>query len=58
MADTAQKMYLHLFNKVTDALTAMEKCNYGEAADLLRDAQAEAEEIYLDGESSEKETGE
>ena len=52
MAGIAQKMYLHLFNKVTDALAAIEKCNYGEAADLLRSAQAETEELYLSNEGS------
>lgn len=47
MADY-EKMYLHLFNRITDAIEAIEKCNYGEAADILRSAQRKAEDIYLD----------
>ena len=43
-----QKMYLLLFNAITDALEEMEKQNYGEAAELLRKAQADAEEIYIE----------
>lgn len=43
-----QKMYLLLFNAITDALTEMENQNYGDAAELLRKAQADAESIYID----------
>ena len=44
-----QKMYLLLFNAITDALKEIEKQNYGEAAALLRKAQINAEETYMDG---------
>ena len=40
-----QKMYLLLFNAITDAL---ENQNYGEAAALLRKAQADAEDVYIE----------
>ena len=42
-----EKMYLLLFNKITDALAELEKRNYGEAVDILQTAQKEAEEIYM-----------
>ena len=44
-----QKMYLLLFNAITDALKEIEKQNYGEAAELLRKAQAAAEDMYIEG---------
>lgn len=43
-----QKMYLLLFNAITDALEEMEKQNYGEAAELLRKAQVDGESIYME----------
>lgn len=48
-----KKMYLKLFNAVTDALEAMERRNYGQAEDLLKRGQQEAEELYLAGEEAE-----
>lgn len=48
-----KKMYLKLFNAVTDALEAMEWRNYGQAEDLLKRGQQEAEELYLAGEEAE-----
>ena len=42
-----QKMYLHLFNAVTDALGAIEARNYGQAEAVLKTAQQAAEEKYL-----------
>ncbi len=48
-----KKMYLELFNHVTDALEAMEQRNYGQAEDLLKRGQQEAEELYLAGGGSE-----
>ena len=42
-----QKMYLLLFNAITDALEEMQNQNYGEAAALLRKAQTDAEEVYI-----------
>lgn len=47
-----EKMYLHLFNRITDAIRAMEKHNYSEAADILRSAQRKSESIYVDGEDN------
>lgn len=49
MADY-QKLYTKLFNAITDALEALEQLNVGEAKDLLRRAQQEAEEDYLSSE--------
>ena len=46
--ENGEKMYLYLFNRITDALVAVEKQNYGEAADILKTAQAKAEEMYID----------
>ena len=45
-----QKLYTKLFNAATDALEALEQLNVGEAKDLLRRAQQEAEEDYLSSE--------
>ena len=47
-------MYFLLFNKITDALDAIEKCNYGAAADILMSAQAEAEELYVGSKNKER----
>ena len=44
------KMYLRLFNAITDALEAMGCDNYGIAQEILKKAQAEAEELYLSAE--------
>ena len=43
--------YLTLFNAITDALLAMEQCNYGQAKVLLMEAQQEAEEQFLSAET-------
>lgn len=51
MADY-QTMYLHLFNHVTDAVSALERMNVGQAKEILMNAQKEAELLYIDGESS------
>ena len=49
-----EKRYFRLFNKVGEALLAMEKFNYGEAASILLTAQAETEEIYADNKDENK----
>lgn len=49
-----EKMYLKLFNAVTDALVQMENLNYGLAERILRDGQQKAESIYT-GEEEEEE---
>ena len=41
------KMYFLLFNRITDALTEIEKRNYGHATDILKAAQVDAEAIYM-----------
>ena len=48
-----EMMYFHLFNRVTDALREMEKQNYGNAAEILKEAQQEAEEVYVSTDSEE-----
>ena len=46
-----QKLYAKMFNAATDALNALEELNIGYARALLRRAQQEAEDEYLeDGE--------
>jgi hypothetical protein len=40
--------YTLLFNRVTDAIAALQNRNYGEAEALLIAAQQEAEKLYLD----------
>ena len=40
-------MYFHLFNRVTDALRALEQKNYSRALELLKLAQQEGEEAYI-----------
>lgn len=42
-----QKMYYLLFNAITDALSEIEKMNLGNAADFLRRAQCDSEELFL-----------
>ena len=44
-----KKMYLRLFNRVTDATRALEAGDAERARQLLVAAQQESEEIYLDG---------
>ncbi|NLV87052.1 MAG: hypothetical protein GX025_07525 [Clostridiales bacterium] len=46
MADY-KEMYLRLFNSISDALKQIERQNYGEASDLLKQAQRETEEQYI-----------
>ena len=53
--DDYKKMYLHLFNAVTDALETGD-CG-GEAAAILRAAQAQCEEIYIAAGDSEPDNG-
>ena len=54
MEEVYQKMYLGLFNAVTRALDAMDDFNYGTARDILRNAQIQAEETYIEAETAEK----
>ncbi len=41
-------LYLHLFNRVSDAVSTLEGMNFGQAKALLICAQQEAEERYLE----------
>lgn len=43
-----KKMYLTLFNAITDALRLMEKGNPAGAAEVLKRAQQSTEEIYIE----------
>ena len=47
MADY-QKLYATWFNAATDALDALEELNVGRVKDILRQAQIDAEETYLE----------
>ena len=42
-----KKMYLHLFNRVTDALRALEPGDPAQARALLIAAQQDCEELYI-----------
>ena len=48
-----KKMYLRLFNAVTDGLEAMEAQNFGQAREILIAAQQACEEIYMEEEEAE-----
>ena len=48
-----KKLYLHLFNRVTDALEALEAGEPQKARALLIAAQRECEELYVAGEAGE-----
>jgi len=43
-----EKLYLTLFNALTDAIESIDKANYGTARAILIDAQQKAEDIYID----------
>ena len=45
-----KKMYFGLFNEISKALEAMEQANYGQAAEILKQAQIDGEEAYMEGE--------
>lgn len=46
--DSLPRYYTVLYNAVTDALTALEKQNYGLAAEILICGQREAEAVYIE----------
>jgi hypothetical protein len=48
-----EKMYFGLFNCISNAIGRIEEANYGLATDILKQAQAEGEEIYLSEENQE-----
>lgn len=43
-----ESLYHLLFNRITDALSALEQQNFGSAKELLISAQQEAEQQYID----------
>ena len=45
-----QNMYTTMFNAATDALNALERLIVGQAEELLRRAQIDAEKTYLEDE--------
>ena len=51
MQDEYKKPYCILFNGVTDALAALEDCNYGLVKTLLVRVQQQAEEAYISEDS-------
>ena len=42
-----KKMYLTLFQSMLKAMEAMEEQNYGQAMEILKQGQQDAEEIYI-----------
>ena len=43
-----EKMYLVLFNGITDAISNLERQNYGFARFTLTESQKRVEELYID----------
>ena len=41
-------MYFYLFNAMTDALEALENKNISTAMEIIREAQCETEELYME----------
>lgn len=41
------QLYHLLFNAITDAIEAMQKMNWGQALEILKKAQQDTEEAYL-----------
>lgn len=47
MADF-HKMYMVLFNSITDALKLMDDNDFSTATEVLKDAQIKTEDMYID----------
>lgn len=45
-----KKMYLHLFNTITDVRSCILRMEYENAYNLLSEAQEETERMYMDAE--------
>ena len=45
-----QPLYTYLFNRVTDAVAALQARDYGTAEDILKSAQQDTEAQYAEGE--------
>ena len=48
------QLYHLLFNAITDAIEAMQKMNCGQALEILKKAQQDTEEAYLQREETDK----
>ena len=44
-----KKMYVLLFNQITDAIEALERGDAGQARTILIRAQQDSEELYIEG---------
>ena len=42
-----EKLYYRLFNVLTDAITAIEEGQYTAAVEILKQAQIDAEDLYM-----------
>ena len=49
MVSLYKKMYLHLFNRVTDAQEALRRGDTEKAEEFLKKAQQETEAMYMEG---------
>ena len=49
-----QRMYLLLFNRITDALEALERGDAAEAKAILIRAQQAAEALYIEGKAEDR----
>lgn len=47
-----KKMYFRLFNDMSRAIEALEHNNFGQAAEILKQAQLEGEEAYMSDEEA------
>ena len=45
-----KKMYLTLFNCITSALECLNQGSYERAAEMLKEGQIQAEELYMEAE--------
>ncbi len=52
---TYKEMYYRLFNAITDAIQDLQARNYGQALDLLKQAQADTEAMYMENGAAEDE---
>jgi len=50
-----KEMYFWLFHAITDAIHEMQACNYGQAMDVLKLAQIDAEKLYMQNDAAEDE---
>ncbi len=48
MSFTFKQLYLYLFNRITDAIEALENGEYSVVKQTLEDAQLQAEKYYIE----------